>query len=216
MLFLAVPASSVASTGSPGGAGRVSAAISGNGDPGASQTAQLSRARAAALEAYRGALGAARQAGIRLHTAPGAIVRTFSVGRLREERAAWLHAEHRYRRIGGLRRRVVHAALRQRGVRYSWGGASPAGFDCSGLVMWAYRRAGTRLPHSSYAMIRLGHAVPRRSIQPGDLIFSEGGGHVGIYIGHGMVVHSPRPGDVVSLSPLSSWQVTAIRRIIHA
>ncbi len=216
MLFLAVPASSVASTGSRDGAGRVTAAISAAGDPAASQAAQLGRARAAARQAYRAALGAARRAGVRLHAGPGAIARTFSINRLQQERAAWMHAEHRYLRIAGLRRRVVHAALRQRGAHYSWGGASPAGFDCSGLVMWAYHRAGMRLPHSSYAMIRLGHAVPRRSIQPGDLIFSEGGGHVGIYIGHGMVVHSPRPGEVVSVASLSSWQVTAIRRIIHA
>jgi cell wall-associated NlpC family hydrolase len=188
--------------------------IAPGGGPARTSSLQLTEARAAAVAAYRGALRAARTAGIRLHVGPGVIVRTTSVSRLRQARTAWLGREHRYQRITRRRHLVVRSALGQRGTRYAWGGASPSGFDCSGLVMWAYRRAGISLPHSTYALIELGRAVSRRSIQPGDLVFSEGGGHVGIYIGHGMVVHAPHSGTVVSVARLGTWSVIAIRRII--
>jgi cell wall-associated NlpC family hydrolase len=188
--------------------------IAPGGGPAMTSSPQLTEARGAALAAYRGALRAARTAGFRLHVGPGVIVRTTSVSRLQQARTAWLGREHRYQRITGRRHRVVRAALGQRGTPYSWGGASPSGFDCSGLVMWAYHRAGINLPHSTYALIELGRAVSRRSIQPGDLVFSEGGGHVGIYIGHGLVVHAPHAGTVVSVARIGTWSVIAIRRII--
>jgi len=211
-LFICVPTAYAASTGALGLGSPTE--IAPEGGPSMNPSPQLGEARAAALIAYRGALRAARRAGFRLHVGPGVIVRTSSVSTLRRARVSWLRREYRYRRITARRHRVVHAALRQRGTRYAWGGASPVGFDCSGLVMWAYARAGISLPHSTYSLIGRGHAVSRRAIQPGDLVFSEGGGHVGIYIGHGMVVHAPHAGTVVSLMPLRMWSVTAIRRII--
>jgi cell wall-associated NlpC family hydrolase len=210
-LFVCVPTASATSMGSSGLGSPTE--IAPGGDP-AMTSSQLTDARAAALAAYRGALRAARTAGFRLRVGPGVIVRTTNVERLRQSRAAWLRREHRYQRITGRRHVVVRAALRQRGSRYVWGGASPAGFDCSGLAMWAYRRAGVSLPHSTYAQIERGRAVSRRAIQPGDLVFAEGGGHVGIFIGHGMVVHAPHTGTVVSVARLGTWSVIAIRRII--
>jgi cell wall-associated NlpC family hydrolase len=211
-LFICVPTAYAASTGSLGLGSPTD--IAPGGGPAMAPSPQLGEARAAALVAYRDAVRAARTAGLRLHVGPGVIVRTSSVSTLRQARETWLRREYRYRRITVRRHRVVHAALRQRGARYAWGGASPAGFDCSGLVMWAYRRAGISLPHSTYALIDRGSRVSRRAIQPGDLVFSDGDGHVGIYIGHGMVVHAPHAGTVVSLMPLRRWPVTAIRRII--
>jgi cell wall-associated NlpC family hydrolase len=109
---------------------------------------------------------------------------------------------------------MLRAVRRQIGAPYRWGGASPAGFDCSGLVMWSYGRARIALPHSTYALLGVGRSVTRAAIRPGDLVFSEGGGHVGIYVGHGVVIHAPHSGARVSRVPLRYWPLSAIRRVI--
>jgi cell wall-associated NlpC family hydrolase len=96
-------------------------------------------------------------------------------------------------------------ALRYLGVRYVWGGASPAGFDCSGLVMYVYAQLGISLPHYAAAQYQLGAPVAREQLQPGDLVFFDGLDHVGIYIGGGQVVHAPQTGDVVKISPIADW-----------
>ena len=99
---------------------------------------------------------------------------------------------------------AARAALQQVGIAYHWGGESPAtGFDCSGLVRWAYEQVGLDLPHSSYALYDTGRSVPASRLAPGDLLFFEGLGHVGIYVGKGRMVHAPQTGrdvEVVSLS----------------
>jgi cell wall-associated NlpC family hydrolase len=101
---------------------------------------------------------------------------------------------------------VVGVALSQLGTPYVWAGASPGGFDCSGLVMWAYAQVGVSLPHSTYADYSMGVPVSRDQLQPGDLVFFDGLGHMGIYIGGGQFVHAPHTGDVVKVSSLSdSW-----------
>ena len=89
------------------------------------------------------------------------------------------------------------------GTPYVWGGASPSGFDCSGLVMYVYAQVGVSLPHSSYAQYGYGSPVSRSDLQPGDLVFFDGLGHVGIYIGGDQFVHAPHTGDVVKISSLS-------------
>jgi len=99
---------------------------------------------------------------------------------------------------------VVGYALSEIGTPYVWAGSAPGGFDCSGLVMWAYAQIGVSLPHSSYALMGDGISVPRDQLQPGDLVFFEGGGHVGMYIGGGEFVHAPHTGDVVKVSSLDS------------
>ena len=99
---------------------------------------------------------------------------------------------------------VVGVALSYQGVPYVWGGASPGGFDCSGLVMYSYAQIGVSLPHSSYAQYNVGVAVPRDQLQPGDLVFFDGLGHVGLYIGGGMFVHAPHTGTVVQVASLDS------------
>jgi cell wall-associated NlpC family hydrolase len=100
---------------------------------------------------------------------------------------------------------VVGIAMRYLGVPYRWGGASPSGFDCSGLVMYVYAQVGVSLPHSSYAMYGVGTAVPRSALQPGDIIFFDGLGHVGLYIGGNQFIHAPHTGDVVKISSISGW-----------
>jgi peptidoglycan DL-endopeptidase CwlO len=100
---------------------------------------------------------------------------------------------------------VVGIAMRYLGTPYVWGGASPAGFDCSGFVMYVYSQVGVSLPHSSYAQYGYGSAVSSGDLQPGDLVFFDGLGHVGIYIGGGQFIHSPHTGDVVKISSISGW-----------
>src|SRR5262249_54732235 len=99
---------------------------------------------------------------------------------------------------------VVGVAMSYLGTPYVWGGASPGGFDCSGLVMYSYAQVGVSLPHSSYAMWNVGVPVPRDQLQPGDLVFFDGLGHVGLYIGNDEFVHAPHTGTVVQVSSLDS------------
>ena len=100
---------------------------------------------------------------------------------------------------------VVGIAMRYLGTPYVWGGASPAGFDCSGFVMYVYSQVGVSLPHSSYAQYGYGSAVSSGDLQAGDLVFFDGLGHVGIYIGGGQFIHAPHTGDVVKISSISGW-----------
>ena len=94
--------------------------------------------------------------------------------------------------------------MRYLGVPYRWGGASPStGFDCSGFTMYVFAQIGVSLPHYAAAQYGLGRAVAKSDVQPGDLVFFSGLGHMGMYIGGGNFIHSPRTGDVVKISSLS-------------
>jgi len=104
-------------------------------------------------------------------------------------------------RYGG----VVGIAMRYLGVKYVWGGASPSGFDCSGFVMYVYAQVGVSLPHYTVAQYNYPNSVsvPRNELEPGDLVFFAGLGHVGIYVGNGQFIHAPHTGDVVRIDSLS-------------
>ena len=95
--------------------------------------------------------------------------------------------------------------MRYLGTPYVYGGASPGGFDCSGFVMYVFAQVGVSLPHNAAAQYGSGMPVSRDQLQPGDLVFFNGLGHVGIYIGGGSFIHSPHTGDVVKISTLSGW-----------
>ncbi len=107
--------------------------------------------------------------------------------------------------VSGGHPEAATVALRYLGVPYLWGGATPAGFDCSGLVMYVYNQLGVSLPHFAAAQYGEGSPVSRDQLQPGDLVFFDSLNHVGIYIGGGQVVHAPNTGDVVKISNLSDW-----------
>ncbi len=101
---------------------------------------------------------------------------------------------------------AVTTALRQVGRPYVWGGGSSTGptgggFDCSGLALHAWSKAGARLAHYTGSQFRQGRRVPFSRLRPGDLLFFGGGAgdptHVGVYVGNGVMVHAPKPGDVV-------------------
>jgi cell wall-associated NlpC family hydrolase len=94
-------------------------------------------------------------------------------------------------------------ALRYLGVPYVYGGASPSGFDCSGLVMYVYAQLGISLPH--YTVAQWNATQPVSSPAPGDLVFFDGLGHVGIYLGGGRFVDAPHSGSVVRIDSMSGF-----------
>lgn len=100
---------------------------------------------------------------------------------------------------------AIAAAQSVMGTPYKWAGSSPStGFDCSGLTMWAWARGGRSLPHSSSAQYAATQRISLDQLQPGDLVFFNNPiSHVGLYIGGGMMIHSPHTGDVVKVSPIS-------------
>jgi len=97
---------------------------------------------------------------------------------------------------------VVKVAYAQLGKPYQYAAAGPDRFDCSGLVMYCYAQVGVYLPHSSYAQFQCGYPVSYADLQPGDLVFFHGAGHVGMYIGDGQFIHAPHTGDVVRIADL--------------
>lgn len=102
--------------------------------------------------------------------------------------------------------RVVHFARRLLGIRYVYGGTSPqTGFDCSGFTRFVYAHFGITLPHYSGAQFGLGRRVARAGLRPGDLVFFDALGHVGLYIGHQLFIHAPHTGTSVSVDSLSGW-----------
>lgn len=105
-------------------------------------------------------------------------------------------------------------AMRKIGSPYVWAASGPNSFDCSGLVTWAFAQAGRPgLPHSTYALINMGVAVPMDQLQVGDLLFSASVGHMGMYVGNNSFVHAPRTGDVVKVTSLSDYSMATARRI---
>jgi cell wall-associated NlpC family hydrolase len=90
---------------------------------------------------------------------------------------------------------VADLAQHYVGSRYAWGGSSPAGFDCTGFVMWVYGQFGVSLPHNEAGQLASGPSVAADDLQPGDVLafantYRRGLSHVGIYLGGGQFVHA--------------------------
>ena len=112
-------------------------------------------------------------------------------------------------------RTAMEAAMSKVGVApYAWAGAGPNSFDCSGLVMWAYAHANISLPHSSQGDESVGTRVASSAdLRVGDIVVMEGGNHVGLYAGNGMLLNAPEYGYNVSIQPMSYFgSIVAIRR----
>ncbi len=102
---------------------------------------------------------------------------------------------------------IVNTAMQYLGVPYVWGGASPSGFDCSGLVQYVCSKNGISVSRVASDQRNNGTYVSRENLQPGDLVFFAKSGnihHVGIYIGNGNMIHAPQTGDVVKISSINT------------
>lgn len=109
---------------------------------------------------------------------------------------------------------VVRFALSQLGRPYIWAGEGPDGYDCSGLVVAAWRKVGVELPHSSSRQYATVGRVTRAELRPADLVFYyEDLHHVGLYLGEGLMVHAPQPGSTVRIDPVDHAPVAGYGRV---
>lgn len=109
--------------------------------------------------------------------------------------------------------RALHAAESKLGAPYVWGASGPEAFDCSGLVQWAYAQAGVQLPRTTYSQEAAGEPVSMDDLQPGDVVFYNGGNHAGIYAGDGQIIHASTSGTPVKYAPLHLMRTSAARRM---
>jgi cell wall-associated NlpC family hydrolase len=112
------------------------------------------------------------------------------------------------------RAKAVDIALSKIGSPYRYGASGPNAFDCSGLVSWAFKKAGISLPRTSRAQSQVGTPVSRDELRPGDLVFFyKPVSHVGIYIGDGKIVHASSRKSPVKISDISRMKYNSARRI---
>ncbi|MFJ4578970.1 C40 family peptidase [Streptomyces echinatus] len=108
---------------------------------------------------------------------------------------------------------ALAAARSALGRPYVWGADGPSGFDCSGLMQWAYGHAGVHLPRTSQEQRFAGRQVPLSQARPGDLVvYRSDASHVAMYAGHGQVIHAPYPGAPVRYDPVGMMPVSSITR----
>lgn len=117
-----------------------------------------------------------------------------------------------------IKKAIAYALSKVGKSRYVWGASGPSSFDCSGLMLAAYRQVGISLPHSSAAQAGRGHSVSKSKLRPGDLVFFAHGGriyHVAMYIGGGKIVHARQPRYGIQVNTLRSYSpVVSARRIL--
>lgn len=103
--------------------------------------------------------------------------------------------------------KAVAVAKKQIGDPYRYGATGPHAFDCSGLVQFAWKKAGVKIPRVTYSQFaRIKKKVSYKNLQPGDLMFFRGLGHVGMYVGKGKMIHSPSTGKTVRVEKVSGWR----------
>jgi cell wall-associated NlpC family hydrolase len=101
--------------------------------------------------------------------------------------------------------KALHIAASKKGAPYQYGATGPRRFDCSGLTLYSFKKAGKTLPRTAAAQYNKTHHISARNRRAGDLVFFHSGSyvyHVGIYAGHGKIWHAPRTGDVVRLQKI--------------
>ncbi len=171
--------------------------------------AQQAAAQKAAQEAAARAAAAAARA---TSTVPGRTSTTQSGGSGSDSKPTVIPVSGP---VSATAAKAIAAAESQLGVPYHWAESDPgSGFDCSGLVMWAYAQAGVSLPHSSRGMWAMTQRITADQLQPGDLVF--GGSpvhHVGLYVGNGEMINAPHTGAVVSYASIYNVNPVSFGRI---
>lgn len=115
---------------------------------------------------------------------------------------------------GGRAGEAIRFAIDQLGEPYVWGADGPSSWDCSGLTLRAYQAAGVTLPRTSAQQATVGIPVSKSNLLPGDLVFFYTPiSHVGIYVGEGLMIHAPHPGDVVKVVSIDTMPLAAARRV---
>ncbi len=111
--------------------------------------------------------------------------------------------------------KVIEYSKNFLGIPYRYGGNGPNSFDCSGFVKYVYAGFGVDLPRTTYSMLGVGTRVSKQELIPGDLVFFNGGGHVGLYVGNNTYIHAPETGRTVSIDDMSHRTLYAARRIFN-
>ena len=110
---------------------------------------------------------------------------------------------------------IILSAKQYLGVPYVWGGTTPNGFDCSGLMQWVFAQNGISIPRVSQAQQASVKEIPIGEVQPGDLVFwGRPAHHVALYIGDGYFIQAPQPGDVVKITHVSWYPFESAGRVI--
>lgn len=128
--------------------------------------------------------------------------------------AAAVQASSSAAQAAAVRSSAVSTAMAQVGKPYRWGATGPSAFDCSGLVSYAFSKAGKDVPRTSRAQAGVGTKVAKSQLQPGDLVFFYTPvSHVGIYIGGGQIVHASTSGEPVKVSAVDRMPFNSARRV---
>lgn len=112
---------------------------------------------------------------------------------------------------------LIEEAQKYLGIPYVWGGTSPDGFDCSGLMQYVFNSQGIEIPRTSQEQQKFATTISMAEIKPGDLVFNKQSDstHVGMYIGNDMYIQAPHTGDVVKISKLSASNMKYVGRILN-
>jgi cell wall-associated NlpC family hydrolase len=116
--------------------------------------------------------------------------------------------------VSGSAGKAVNYAWAQLGKKYVWGAAGPNTFDCSGLTMMAWKAAGVSLPHNAAQQWGKVRHISRSQLAPGDLVFYNGLGHVGIYIGNNQIIHAPNSRTVVKVASVDINTLYGYGRVV--
>ncbi|WP_084723369.1 C40 family peptidase [Streptomonospora alba] len=141
-----------------------------------------------------------------------AVLAAFGIGS-----AAPAASEERVHQASSVAREAVQHAKKQVGKPYRYGAEGPRAFDCSGLVQYAYKKAGKSISRTTYTQFDQGRSVSRSNLRPGDLVFFYSGpSHVGMYIGNGRMIHAPSSGKTIQTAKMAGYynrQLVGARRV---